>query len=183
MGGIGHTGRRGAVEMLERCHGKLQLRLDELTDAARSLGDDRTNRDALATAVATVAFLLRTAPRHEADEEESLFPRLAALGTDGIKSVLDQLATQHRAQGQLHGQLERLAGGWTQQTELGEHDARLLAKLAAELRTAYAEHIALEDAHLLPAARSLPTAELAEIADEMHARRGRHLPEGKTRNR
>ena len=71
---------------LERCHRRLEERIAEL---ARAPGDP----DARAR---FFEFLDRSIRRHEDDEEESLFPRLA--GVAELAPVIASLRAEHRAQ-------------------------------------------------------------------------------------
>jgi hemerythrin-like domain-containing protein len=144
--------------MLARSHERLLEEADGLCAAlARS-----APLDEIASAV---SFFEHQGVRHERDEEESLFPRLR----DRVASSLfDELTRQHRAHESMCARLR----------ELVERDAperaASLAEVAESLRQSYRDHIALEEAALLPAAASLLGAdELAAIYEEMQARRGR----------
>jgi hemerythrin-like domain-containing protein len=167
---LGNKGRKGALEMLERSHGKLQEALGELRSAANAIAAGSKSDADLAVIHDAVEFFERSVTRHEADEEQSLFPRLR--GKAGIDPVLETLVDDHREHNRLHRRLREIAGTWGDSLPEPEH-AQHLVRLVTELEDAYARHIALEDEKLFPAARALSAQELAAAAEEMQARRGR----------
>lgn len=144
-------------EQLTRSHRRLEEALRALSDAARGESlDEATARD-------VADFLGRQVKRHEADEEESLFPRLASVAE--IAPILDQLRAEHAAHVALHERLDRA---------LSEADLVEVRRVAAALEDAYRTHIDVEEAVLFPAARrTLKEQDLAAILEEMQARRGR----------
>jgi hemerythrin-like domain-containing protein len=107
-------------------------------------------------------WLDRSALRHEADEEKSLFPRLAS--RPELADLLSQLSDEHRAHERLHAALRASIGG---------EPGRVVA-IARELAAAYRKHVEEEEAALFPAARALVgDAERAAMTEEMQSRRGR----------
>jgi hemerythrin-like domain-containing protein len=146
-------------EQLTRSHRRLEEALSALVDAARGDRLDET------TARDVAGFLARQVRRHEADEEESLFPRLATIAE--LAPILDQLRAEHAAHVALHERLERALSA--SELELDE-----VRRVAAALEDAYRTHIDVEEAVLFPTARrTLKEPDLAAIVDEMQARRGR----------
>lgn len=146
-------------EQLTRSHRRLEEALSALNDAAR--GDQLDE----ATARDVADFLARQVRRHEADEEESLFPRLATIAE--LASIVDQLRNEHTAHVALHA---RLDGALSREpVDLDE-----VRRVAAALEDAYRTHIDVEEAVLFPTAkRALKDQDLAAIVEEMQARRGR----------
>jgi hemerythrin-like domain-containing protein len=145
--------RRDPFEMLERCHRRLEDTLATL---------EQPNRQALDEAL---EFVDRSVQRHEEDEERSLFPRLARVRT--LAPLLDRLTVQHRDQSAAVEELRALLAA-------AVLDERRMREVVARLRAAYAEHIALEERELFPAARAaLDANDVSELAAEMDARRGR----------
>jgi iron-sulfur cluster repair protein YtfE (RIC family) len=158
---------------LERSHRRLEERLDELRDAAR---DGAPTADALETLRGVAAYFARAVPRHEEDEEKSLFPRLAASSAgDALAPLLARVTEEHRAHEGLHARLASLvaereasASGVPSQAL-----ASALEELAEALIRAYHTHVDEEERVLFPAARAaLDDAAKAAIAHEMDARRG-----------
>jgi hemerythrin-like domain-containing protein len=140
---------------LERCHRRLEERLDEL---AKTPGDDEV-RERL------FGFFDRSIRRHEEDEEASLFPRL--VGSAELAPVIDALRREHTAQSELQRALRD-----------AKREDEIIRALDA-LRAAYLSHIETEEKRLFPAARGLLDAVALEgLAREMQARRG-HEGEGR----
>lgn len=139
--------------------------MEELEGAATGIaaGESLPANWELATDV--LAYLERAGVRHEEDEEETVFPRLAHL--PALRPLLKTLRAEHRSQRKLVAQLADLVSA---QAESGT--ARKLSRLAAKLQTSYQAHITREDAELLPAMkRYLDADSEAEMAAEMAARR------------
>ena len=145
--------RRDPFEMLERCHRRLEETLDHLRTPTRQALDE------------AMAFIDRALRRHEDDEEQSLFPRLARVPQ--LAGLLDRLTVQHRDQTALVEELR------TELAAATPNEARL-RDVVARLDAAYREHIAVEEQELFPAAKSaLDADDLGGMASEMESRRGR----------
>ncbi len=145
--------RRDPFEMLERCHRRLEETLGGLAQPTRQALDE------------ALAFIDRSVRRHEEDEERSLFPRL--LRVPQLAPLLDRLTIQHRDQTNAVEELRMLLAA----PVLDEARAR---EVAARLRASYAEHIAVEERDLFPAARAaLDADDLGNMAAEMESRRGK----------
>jgi hemerythrin-like domain-containing protein len=147
-------------EQLERCHRRLEDACDALLVACE--------QHDLATVNDVREFLGRQIVRHEADEEESFFPRLrlrSSPNPDETATLLDRLATEHRAHEALAARLD----GAIAKTDWAE-----LTRVADEMIRAYRDHIEIEEKSLFPLARAaINDSDLKAIADEMSARRGR----------
>jgi hemerythrin-like domain-containing protein len=149
------------LEQLERSHRRLEEACDALAAAA-------TGRD-LETLADVTSFLGRQVRRHEQDEEASLFPRLAGSGVDAI---LERLSRAHREHEALQTRLE---AAWQHRDDRsGDPAWEDLTAVAEAIAAAYRRHIEEEERELFPHARkALTAAALAEIRQEMNARRGR----------
>lgn len=161
---------RGALDMLERSHRRLEQRLADLIMAAEAVAQGEPG-DHLAAIDEVLEFLERSATRHEVDEEGSLFPRLRR--HLALSPLLETLTSEHARHHRLHGELRdlrrRLGPG-----RLDPTDGARLADLAGQLDRAYRLHIEREEAELLPAARAhLSADELSAMLDEMDERRER----------
>lgn len=120
-------------------------------------------------------YFATAAPRHTADEEESLFPRLRACEDPEAARALDVLARLERdhdvATGH-HDAVDRLGRTWLAEGALPADDRRALLDRLHALQALYDAHIAVEDRELFPAAGRLLSADrLREIGQEMKARR------------
>jgi hemerythrin-like domain-containing protein len=164
------TGRRDdGLDMMERSHRRLEERMVELQRAAEAIVRERADAGQLAQVDEVIAFLERSAARHESDEEESLFPRLR--GHAELVSLMSDLAHEHDQHRQLVAQLRALRSGWPPGgPDAG--DGAALAIAVSELARAYRVHIEREERELLPFARDRLTAdERAQLGLEMERRR------------
>jgi hemerythrin-like domain-containing protein len=132
---------------------------------------------------AAVTYFAAAAPKHIADEEDSLFPRLRASGDTTAARVLDlvaRLERDHDAADQHHGVVDTLVRRWLAREHLEADEARELRERLTALRAIYQPHIEVEDRELFPtAARLLSASEIQEMGREMAARR---RPPAKTRS-
>lgn len=146
--------RRDPFEMLERCHRRLEETLETLRTPTRQALDE------------ALAFIDRAVRRHEDDEEQSLFPRLARVPQ--LAGLLDRLTVQHRDQTALIEELRTLLGA------AATPDQATLRAVVERLDAAYRQHINIEERELFPAAKAaLDADDLGGMASEMDARRGR----------
>lgn len=160
---------RDAMEMLERSHHQLEQRLATLRNAARALAGGGTEAN-LEDVRDVLRFLERGAVRHVDDEEQSLFPRLAA--HEPVADVIQTLRGQHRDHERLHAELAELSPALL--LPCPPEVAAALTSIADRLTAEYAAHLELEDRELLPAARAvLDPDQLEAMLAEMQARRGR----------
>jgi len=164
------------IGLLGDCHGRIVRFLQVLvTLATEAKGATLTpeQRSALAT---SLLYFRESAPKHTADEEESLFPRLRRLCTPEIAALLakaDSLEEDHACADRHHAEIDRLGQLWLQQGRLSAGDAARLCILVTQLSDLHRHHIGVEDREVFPfAARALAAADLASIGAEMAARRG-----------
>jgi hemerythrin-like domain-containing protein len=160
--------------LLSDCHRRIERFLSVLSTIAAvrrggTLGS--ADREALEGAL---RYFDRAAPRHSADEEESLFPRLRATGEAAAAcDALDRLEADHRTAEGLHAAVDALGRRWLSEGTLSESEAQRMIDHLVELERLYREHIALEDRELFPAAgRLLSAADLEAVGREMAERRG-----------
>jgi hemerythrin-like domain-containing protein len=155
--------------MLERSHRRLEERLSELQQAATAIVRERAGVAELSTVDSVVAFLEKSAARHEADEEESFFPRLRRVRD--LTPLLDDLLAEHVLHRHLINQLRSLRSRWPVAGP-GASDGAALVTLANELARLYRAHIEREERELLPAANAhLGPDEREAIQAEMDRRR------------
>ena len=164
------------LELLSDCHRRVESFLRALiivSEKARGGELDARHREALETAL---RYFREAAPKHTADEEESLFPRMRELGDAAAREALariDALEADHIVAKRAHDLVETLGQKWlaTGRLEAAELD-EMLASLK-ELHAIYERHIAVEDTEIFPlAAKVLSKEKLAEVGREMARRRG-----------
>jgi hemerythrin-like domain-containing protein len=115
------------------------------------------------------------APKHTADEEQSLFPRLRAVrGEQGelVFSEMDKLENDHQWAESLHAEVDRLGGKYLQDRVLCESEAAEFLNAVESLAEMYQRHIIVEDNSVFPFAASvLSQTDKLTIAQEMAKRR------------
>jgi len=160
--------------LLSDCHRRIERFLEVLIQVAgRSGGASlaQQEREALEKAL---AYFRNSAPKHTADEEESLFPRLRKSGSaEAELACLAKLEDDHQAASRDHELVDTLGRKWLAEGTLTAEQVRQLGEALARLSNTYRRHIAIEDDQLFPlAARVLPPDQLAEVGQEMAERRG-----------
>ncbi len=159
--------------LLSDCHRRIEIFLRSLQTVASGgprLDDER--RRALDLAL---RYFRDSAPKHTADEEESLFPRLRSVVNEELKTALEKvvaLERDHREADALHRHVDELGSAWLETEELSATDFAQFRDAVARLAEIYPQHIQVEDQVLFPAAeRALSPEQKAEIAAEMAGRR------------
>lgn len=168
--------------MLSDCHRRIERFLGILiavTDQARGNELSGNQRASFANAL---WYFQESAPKHTADEEESLFPRMRRAGAGEVLPVLrqiDALRRDHIRAEMNHQEVYRLGQIWLQQGRLEPAELSRLADLLQELREMYERHIAIEDYEVFPCAvQVLSKAEQLAVGMEMAKRRGVSAPGG-----
>ncbi|MCC6951543.1 MAG: hemerythrin domain-containing protein [Phycisphaerales bacterium] len=164
--------------LLSDCHRRIESFLGILLRVAR--GDQGRPLGAKhAEAVRKAqAYFAHAAPRHTADEEESLFPRVRAALPAGVGGAdafadLDRLHADHGRADAMHARVDVLLTAWLREGTLPGERATELVTLLESLDHLYREHIRVEEEAVFPlAGKVLSGDELARVGDEMRARRG-----------
>lgn len=160
--------------LLSDCHRRIEMFLGSLEAVAKVL--DRPVTDETARALASALLYFReAAPKHTADEEESLFPRLRRIREPEAQSALEQLdklESDHRWAAPLHEKIERLGQQYLSNGSLSGNEATSFRAAAANLETMYRRHIEVEETVIFPVAASvLSQTDRTAIAQEMAERR------------
>lgn len=120
-------------------------------------------------------YFREAAPKHTADEEDSVFPRLRQSGNAEVTTALTTLETleqDHRCANSLHAQVDTLGKRCLEDGRLSLTEAHQFREAVAELASIYKQHIRVEDDLVFPlATRILSQTDKAIIADEMAHRR------------
>lgn len=162
------------TELLSDCHRRIEMFLGTLEKVAalieHPLAED--TRQALESAL---RYFREAAPKHTADEEISVFPRLRRSDDSEVKgalAMLDSLEQEHRRVNELHARVDMLGKRCLEKGNLPPSEAKQFRDAVADLVSIYKEHIRMEDDLVFPiAARILSKADKAIIAAEMSARR------------
>ncbi len=158
--------------MLEDCHRRIERFLRMLGVVAAQACGRSLNEEESAAIAAALHYFQEGGRRHNADEEESLFPRLRATQLDQPQTSLAHLEEDHRRTEQLHRQVEALYHKWIDSSALSGIEQQALLALTSELQCIYAEHIRVEESTVFPrAAQVLDKTAIAAIGLEFQARR------------
>ncbi len=163
------------LELLSDCHRRIESFLGDLilvAERARGGPLQPVERTALETAL---RYFREAAPRHVADEEESLFPRLRECASDAARAALASvmaLENDHRSVERDHAVVDQIGRRWLDTGRIPYTDVEILTLALKRLKATYDRHIAVEDHEVFPAAaQALEPAVLAAIGAEMAARR------------
>jgi hemerythrin-like domain-containing protein len=161
--------------LLSDCHRRIEMFLSTLEVVAAVMdrpASEETNR-ALESAL---HYFGQAAPKHNADEEDSLFPRLRQIQHADIQSSfsqLERLEEEHRWAAPLHAEVERLGTQYISTGSLSDTEIGNFRSAVTRLASMYKQHIDIEDSVIFPLAeRLLPEADKTAIAEEMANRRG-----------
>lgn len=160
--------------LLSDCHRRIEMFLGSLSAIAKVAGPPLNDegRRALQNAL---RYFREAAPKHAADEEQSLFPRLNALHSEEFDAMLErmeELEKDHHWAESLHTEVDRLGRKYLAEGSLSDHDCAEFQNAMDALAAMYQRHIKLEDESLFPfAAQVLSDADKLAIAKEMAARR------------
>jgi hemerythrin-like domain-containing protein len=162
--------------LLGDCHRRIEKFLGAMLSVARQHHGgplDERSRDALEK---SVRYFENAAPRHNLDEEESLFPRLRQVDDPEVRQLLkdvDRLEADHHANDIRHAEVDTITRQWLTDNTLPREKAEQLLNLLEELQEVYREHIDLEDNRVFPLAqRVLTPNHFKAMGREMAQRRG-----------
>jgi len=169
------------LELMSDCHRRVEKFLRALiivTDQAKGGALTDLQREELQAAL---RYFREAAPKHTADEEDSLFPRMRKIGSEEIESALkkiEALEADHKTANVSHDIVERLGRKWLTDDRLNDDETGELTRELKKLADIYSDHIRVEDHEVFPIARkALSPAELREIGTEMAERRGQPFRE------
>ena len=167
------------LELLSDCHRRVESFLRALilvAEQARGGELIPQQREALETAL---RYFREAAPKHTADEEESLFPRMRELGDGATHEALAKiqaLEADHQVAKVGHEAVEDLGKKWLAGGRLSESETSQLLAHLRKLQSIYERHIAVEDNEIFPLAKEVLDAKtLSEVGREMAERRGQNF--------
>src|SRR5215831_9757861 len=146
------------IGKLGDCHRRIEMFLNVLVRVAEQVRGgtlDAEQRGALETAL---RYFREAAPKHTADEEESLFPRLRRIENAGVRALMariESLEEEHVCADRRHGEADDLGRLWLRDGTLPPEQASRLLTLLLQLRDLYRHHIATEDNEVFPAAAAV----------------------------
>ncbi|MBI3910874.1 MAG: hemerythrin domain-containing protein [Armatimonadetes bacterium] len=161
------------IGMLRACHRRIERAVNVLERVAEREQNGTFDAEAGEALRQTLYYFSTGVPRHAADEEQSLFPRLRQHDPVAFRS-LEALTREHTEADATYRELADLAEELlrTGRFETPEKSDRF-RRLASMLGDLYRLHIRAEDEELLPRAQAdLSAEEMGHIGTEMAARRG-----------
>lgn len=161
------------IALLMACHDRVRHYAGLALKLAQHLPEHGADEQARQAAAAIVRYFDVAAPLHHQDEEEDLFPLLAARGDERLRQFAGQTMFEEHVElaqlwQQVRARLVAIAAG---------ESAELPQELAREFSQRYPAHAQVEDDQIYPHAASLlSTDELTELGRKMAARRGASTP-------
>ncbi len=155
------------LEMLRACHGRILDQCNTLKILQQHLGVNGCDAQAQQAAQAILRYFDTAGQYHHQDEEIDLFPLLLVSSSSAANDLVRHLLGDHQVMNDawllLRPRLQDITQGIATPLE---------ARLVADFSAAYARHITLENAQLLPfAAKLLDERQLSELGEKMARRR------------
>lgn len=160
------------IGMLTDCHRRIEHFLQILCLVAdRAAGRAMTDEETAAIR-ASLQYFRVGGQRHNADEEESLFPRLREACSSEDSREVTGLEDDHQSASVLHADVESLYESWIKSGSLSDQNHEELSSMASQLQELYQQHIQLEEQVVFPRAASVLDAKaIAAMGQEFRMRR------------
>jgi len=176
IGGRADSGFDDPIGMLKDCHRRIERFLDVQCRVAERADGRALNAEEREAVEAALRYFHESGPRHNSDEEESLFSRLRGMQAGGIPAQvapeIERLEGEHHQSEALHKEAAELFTRWSAEGELHAVDRNRLRAVLSKLQNIYAEHIRLEEDVVFPcAARLFDQQAVAAMGAEFRARR------------
>jgi hemerythrin-like domain-containing protein len=163
------------IGMLGDCHRRIEMFLNVLVRVAEQAKGAALNEEQRGALETALRYFREAAPKHTADEEESLFPRLRQIESAEVRALMvriESLEEEHVCADRSHGEVDSLGRLWLKDGMLPADRAARLLTLVLQLRDLYRHHIATEDNEVFPAAAlALFASDRQAIGSEMAHRR------------
>jgi hemerythrin-like domain-containing protein len=163
------------IEMMRDCHRRIEHFLDVLRKVVERFGEGELDDEGRRALDVSLDYFANSAPRHTADEERSLFPRMRRSENSDARAVmadLDRLEHDHRRCEACHTLLDQLGRQWLEMGRMEEVQRKSLRSAVDELGAIYGAHIRLEEQQVFVVASHMLSAEqLRQIGKEMKQRR------------
>jgi hemerythrin-like domain-containing protein len=162
------------IVMLGDCHRRIEMFLNALVSVAENAHGEALNEEQRCALETALRYFREAAPKHTADEEESLFPRLRRIESAAVRAVMariESLEEEHVCAERSHGEVDTLGRLWLKDGMLPANQVARLLTLLLQLRDLYRHHIATEDNEVFPAAAAALSASGRQaIGSEMASR-------------
>ena len=159
------------IGMLADCHRRIERFLHILSQVAGRAEGRALSGEECDAVEAALKYFQESGPRHNSDEEQSIFPRLRNAHAEVMVEV-DRLEGEHKETEALHQEAAELYARWMGEGALHGADRNRLHAIVTRLERIYREHIRLEEDVVFPcAAKILDGREVAQVGAEFKARR------------
>lgn len=166
------SGFNDPLGMLVDCHRRIEQFLRVLGLVAERAAGRPLAAEEVAATEASLHYFRTGGPRHTADEEESLFPRLRTSSASAALAELDRLESDHQRAQLLHDTVDALFRAWIADGQLAPADQERLKTASLALAALYAAHIEVEESVVFPsAAQALDAPVIAAMGQEFRQRR------------
>jgi hemerythrin-like domain-containing protein len=160
------------IGMLTDCHRRIEHFLQILCLVAERASSRVLTGEETAAVRASLEYFRAGGQRHNADEEQSLFPRLRAACGNEDSAEISGLEHDHQDAGTLHAGVEDLYELWIKSGRLSERDQEKLSSMTRQLQELYKQHIQLEEQVIFRrAAKVLDAETITAMGREFRARR------------
>jgi hemerythrin-like domain-containing protein len=173
------SGFSDPTELLSDCHRRIEMFLRSL-EAIAARSDQELSDEMRRSLDLALRYFREAAPKHTADEEESLFPRVRKLEHPELKAVqekMEALELDHRWSEPLHTLVDGLGSKYLEQGRLSHEEVRRFRDTMRLLSAMYQRHIEVEDRQVFPVVnRVLSQEQKTQIGKEMASRRQVAVP-------
>ena len=158
--------------MLKDCHRRIESFLNILCVIVDRAKGRALNDEEMGAIQAALNYFRTGGQRHNADEEQSLFPRMRAADAAAQLEEIGGLEHDHREADEMHRRAEELYSAWISGGGLGAEQQDELGTAVRNLKQLYERHIELEEQVVFPrAAQMLKADAIAAMGKEFRARR------------
>ena len=164
------TATEGAVDLLLGCHQRIRHFTDVASKLAHAQG---ATPDEVRNAAGSVhRYYSVSLPLHEADEDQTLRPRLVAVANQHVQHALVAMGDQHQAIDELLERLLPLLAMVRNNPDSLHPAGAEMCSITKALDEIFRAHLQMEEEVIFPAIRELlPASAQAEMLQEMQARR------------
>ncbi len=160
------------IGMLIDCHRRIEHFLNILCIVVERAHSRALSQEETGAIQAAIHYFRVGGRRHNADEEESLFPRLREGGVAEALNQIEHLEHDHQAADSLHATAETLYEKWISNGSLSQEEYAELRSRMLSLQQLYKEHIRVEEQFVFPmAAQLLDPGTVRAIGSEFRQRR------------
>jgi hemerythrin-like domain-containing protein len=163
------------LKMMQDCHRRIEHFLGVLNKVVAMFGTGELTFEARRALEVSLDYFANSAPRHTADEEASLFPRIRLSKSPQaceLIAELNRLEEDHRRGEANHATVDQIVRQWLTEGHIDETRRADLQRALGDLAAMYAEHIQLEEQRVFVlASEVLKPAQLHDIGAEMRGRR------------